>query len=189
MLTIIAGKHRKRRLETLEGKDIRPTASRVREAIFNILMHADAPEGMEHMVIDQTVADICCGSGALGLEALSRGAAHAIFVDMNHKSLEIARANAAHIGETSTTSFLRCDATTLPPARTPCSVVFMDPPYGKGLPEQMLSSALKQGWIAQGGLVIVELSAKEPVFEIPQGLELDKERSYSNTRVMILQRV
>ncbi len=185
MLIIIAGKHRKRRLETLEGKDIRPTSSRVREAIFNIIMHADPAGDDEHLLIDQPVADICCGSGALGLEALSRGAKHTIFIDANQKSLEVARANAEHIGETAHAAFLRADATALPPARVPCSVVFMDPPYGTGLPAKMLASAMKQGWIKPEGMVVIELSAKEPPFEIPEGIELDKERSYGNTKIMI----
>lgn len=183
-MQITAGKHHRRRLDVLEGKEIRPTSSRVREAIFNIITHAEPALDEEHLLVDQYIADICAGSGALGLEALSRGAKFVTFVDASQKSLEVARGNAERIKELSNSFFLRADATQLPPARHACSVVFLDPPYGKDLTGVILANVLKQGWLKPEGVAVVEVSAKDSVPEVA-GLELEKNREYGNTRLLI----
>jgi 16S rRNA (guanine966-N2)-methyltransferase len=184
---ITAGKHHRRRLDVLEGKEIRPTSSRVREAIFNILMHAQPAADEEHLISNQYIADICAGSGALGLEALSRGAKFVTFVDVNQKSLEVARTNATRIGEQENSFFLRADAAQLPPARYACSVVFLDPPYGKGLTGTILANVLKQGWLKPEGVAVVEVSARDEICEA-EGFELEKNREYGNTRLLVYRR-
>lgn len=185
---ITAGKHHRRKLDVLEGKEIRPTSSRVREAIFNILMHAAPALGEDHLIIDQNIADICAGSGALGLEALSRGAKFVTFVDINPKSLDVVRGNIAHLKEQEHTSLVRADATQLPLAKKPCSVLFIDPPYGKDLTGVILLNALKQEWLKPEGVAVVETSAKDAVPEVA-GFEIEKNRDYGNTRIVIYRRI
>jgi 16S rRNA (guanine966-N2)-methyltransferase len=187
-MQITAGKHHRRKLDMLEGKEIRPTSSRVRQAVFNILMHAEPAQGEEHLIVNQYVADICAGSGALGLEALSRGAKYSIFVDANTKSLDVVRTNAQRFHELENCFLLRADATQLPPARHACSVVFIDPPYGKDLTGVILGTVLKQGWLKAEGVAVVEIAAKDSAPTV-EGLELEKDREYGNTRILIYRNI
>lgn len=184
-MRIISGKHRGRRIAMAEGTDIRPTSGRTREAIFNILTHGSFGRNGESPLVDKRVVDIFCGSGGLGLEALSRGAAHVTFIDRNPHSLSLARENAERFKETETTSFIRSDSTQLPPAPHPCTVVFADPPYNKGMAAPALESLRKNGWLEQNALVVLELSAHE-LLHIPAGYELMDERRYGNSKVLIL---
>ncbi len=185
MLRIIAGKHRGRKIETKQNHDIRPTGSMARGAIFNILMHgAFGPNG-ESPLIDQPVLDLFCGTGALGLEALSRGAAHVTFVDQSPESINLARQNALRMHEDTTTHFLRSDSSSLPPARKQYALVFMDPPYNKGLATKSLASLDKQGWLVPEAVLIVEVSAKEALV-IPEHYDLFDEREYGNTKIAFL---
>lgn len=180
-MKIIAGKHRGRKLESPKGKEIRPTASMARESLFNLLMHLNP-----NPVVDQHVADLFCGTGALGLEALSRGAAHVTFVDENRKSLELAKDNAELLSETGNSQFIHSSSVELPQAKEPYALVMMDPPYRTGLAVAAWSSLVKKKWIAQGSMVAIEMDHKE---EVPSfdGAEIIKDRIYGKTRIIIVE--
>jgi 16S rRNA (guanine966-N2)-methyltransferase len=182
MLRIIAGKHRGRKIETKENSRIRPTSGMARGAIFNILMHGVSGPNGESPLVDGRVVDLFCGTGALGLEALSRGAAHVTFIDQSAESMSLARANAASMGEKETVQFLRSDSTSLPPTTKPCNLAFLDPPYGSGLALKSLASLDRQGWLLPDAVVVVEMDAKE-AFTAPEPYTLFDERKYSNTKI------
>ncbi len=158
---------------------LRPTADRVRESLFNLLAHGPydgAPEGMR-------VLDLFAGTGALGLEAMSRGAIRAVFVDDHGPSRALIRENVEALGLLGETKIWRRDATKLGPCRgEPFDLVFLDPPYSKGLADPALASAAAGGWLAPGALVIVEQAEAEP---LPERIELLDERVYGETRIVI----
>ena len=184
MLKIIAGKHRGRNIETAPSKDIRPTTGFAREGMFNILMHGRFA-GENTPLVGKRVVDLFCGSGALGFEALSRGASHVTFIDQNPKALELAKKTASTIGETANSAFIRSDSTHVPRAVLPCSLAFVDPPYDKGLAEKGLESLLQGGWLEDGAIVIVEQSKKEPL-KISSAFSLLDERNYGIAKISIL---
>jgi 16S rRNA (guanine966-N2)-methyltransferase len=185
-MRIIGGRHRGTALAAVGGGDadarLRPTSDRVRESLFNLIAHGGygdpaPPEGAR-------VLDLFAGTGALGLEALSRGAAHVTFVDDGRKALDILRMNVARLGAEADTAILRLDATRLGPARdAPFDLIFLDPPYGKGLGERALAAARAGGWIAAGALVVWEESA--PIVP-PAGLTPRDARRYGDTMISIL---
>lgn len=179
---VIAGKHKGRRIESPEGRDIRPTASRTREAIFNILAHGRYGE---KGLLKGRVADVFCGSGAMGLEALSRGAASITFVDKSSEALKAAEHNLKYFGESANARLIRADSSQLPAAPQPHEILFVDPPYNTGLGIKSLLTALSGGWLAPGGVAVLEQSWKEGVV-IPEGYVLESERKYGNTRVLLL---
>ena len=158
-MRIIAGRHRGRALRAPEGEATRPTADRVRQALFDMLWHA--AWGGRMAVQDQLVLDAFAGTGALGLEALSRGAAHCTFFEKGRAALAILRANITACGEEARTAVLATDATKPPRARVPCRLVFLDPPYGKGLVPKAVAALDAAGWIAPGALVVAETGAEE----------------------------
>lgn len=180
-MRIIAGIHRGRKLTPPEGDDIRPSSARTREAMFNILMHG-AFNG--ECVRSQRVADICSGTGALGLEALSRGAEHATFVDHAQASISLSKKNAGHIGVLEDCSFVQTDATKLPPAQEPYSLIMMDPPYSKGLVPGMVKSLLQQGWAESGTILTTELPFNMDAPEL-EGLTLKTDRKYGKTKLLV----
>ena len=185
-MRIIAGVHRGRRLRVLEA-GTRPTADRVREAVFNILAH-----GMAGAVITEaSVLDVFAGSGALGLEALSRGAAHATFMDNDTAALASVRANLKALGQAADATLLNADATRppLPPlaAQAPCALVFLDAPYESGLAPGALTALAAKGWIAGGAVCVTEVAACED-FAAPAGFDVLEERSYGAARVVFLRR-
>jgi len=187
MLRIIAGKHRGRKIESPTNKDIRPTAGRTREAIFNILMHSPfLPDGSSPLV-GTHVVEIFCGTGAFGLEALSRGAAFVTFVDLDRKSLALAQRNATGLGEGSNVRMIQADATHLPRAREPASVIFLDPPYGSGLAPKTYKGLDEGGWLTKDSVIVVEQQAKEPFAEAPGFTVLDT-RIYGNAAVRFLRK-
>ena len=180
-MRIIAGQFKGRKLASFEGKDIRPTSDRTRESVFNLLMHGQY--GGE-AILGQHVVDICCGTGALGLEALSRGARIATFIDTDRKSLELAKQNALHCGVTHAAFFVQADATKLPAAREPAQLVFMDAPYAMPLLVPTYAALVAGGWLAPGALIVTEQerSAAIPVLD---GAELIDERAYGKPRMLI----
>lgn len=182
-MRIIAGKHRGRRIESPEGKDIRPTTSRTREAVFNILAHGTF--GQEQSPLYGRVADIFCGSGAMGLEALSRGASHVTFVDKSRTAIEALEYNLEAFGELENVKLLRGDSSTLPQMAEPFDALILDPPYHTGLAYGSLKTALSGGWLHENTVVTLELAWKEEV-KVPQGYEILDERRYSNTRIVIM---
>jgi 16S rRNA (guanine966-N2)-methyltransferase len=181
-MRIVAGRFRGASLATPKGQDIRPTSDRVREAVFNILAH-----GLDAGIEGARVLDLFAGTGALGLEAMSRGAAFALFVEENAEARGLIRRNVETLGLTGATKIFRRDAASLGPAGTiaPFSLVFADPPYGKGLGERALASAAAGGWLAPGALTILEESAAAEVAP-PPGFALLDRRSYGDTVVYFL---
>lgn len=185
-MRVVAGRHRGRRLRGPPGEDIRPTADRVREAIFNKLVHAGWGPGGASAVPGAAVLDAFCGSGALGLEALSRGAAHAVFMDTDRTALDAARDNAAALGEQDKADVLSCDATEPSPANSPCTLVLMDPPYRSGAAPRALSALSRRGWIGPGAVCVVETAAKDAAPDVPLDFVRLDERSYGTARVTFL---
>ncbi len=156
-MRIIAGRYKGRRLVAPAGIETRPTSDRARQALFDMLMHAPWAAGA---VIGAAVLDVFAGTGAMGLEALSRGAASAAFIENGRPALAALRTNIAACGAGDLCRVIAGDAL-MPPRGTPCGLVFMDPPYGKGLVPLALAALAKAGWIASGALVIAEVGAGE----------------------------
>src|SRR5581483_9835181 len=159
---------------------IRPTSERLREAIFDILVHAYGDP-----VAKARVIDLFAGSGALGLEALSRGAAFALFVDSGAAARALLRANIEALGLGGATRVWRADATRLGAAPAAYSLAFLDPPYGERLAEPALAALAEGGWLAPGAIVVVE-EAAGAAFAAPAALRLAEERIYGDTKIAIL---
>ncbi len=168
-----------------EGRDLRPTADRVRESLFNILLHGRQPVDLE----GATVIDVFSGTGALGLEAMSRGCGHGVFIDNDPRALALVRKNAGGLGLGRSVTLLKLDATRLPPpprtAKTPAALAFLDPPYGSGLVVPALTGLQARGWTAEGALCVAEVAAKEEI-DVPKGFEIVDERVYGAARVVFL---
>ena len=145
MLKIVGGKHRGRAIATPEGEKTRPTSSRAREALFNILIHANWSDDGTSPLIDARVLDAFAGSGALGLEALSRGAAHATFLDSDPTAIKLIGENLRKLGETATAKVIRADVTHPPPSQRACDLAFLDPPYRSGLAAPALTALAEAG--------------------------------------------
>jgi len=179
-MRIIAGRYGGRRLHAPKDDHIRPTGDKVRGAIFNALQARSA-------ISDAFVLDVFCGAGSLGLEALSRGAAHCTFIDHDQKSLALARQNAELLNITNA-HFRQLDAARLPQNPTPQNVAsraLLDPPYDKGLIEPGLESLARGGWLQDKALIVVE-SEKTARIELPAGFEPDGEKIYGDTKITYL---
>ncbi|MBS0517222.1 MAG: 16S rRNA (guanine(966)-N(2))-methyltransferase RsmD [Proteobacteria bacterium] len=184
-MKIVAGKHRGRALATPEGLATRPTSSRAREALFNILVHANwRPDGTSPLV-DARVLDAFAGSGALGLEALSRGAAHVTFFDNDAGAVKLIGENLRKLGETAAAKVVRADATRPPPAHEACDLVFLDPPYRSGLGPAALTALADAGWLKPDAIVTVEIAGTEDLVP-PAGFEALDERRYGAAKILIL---
>jgi 16S rRNA (guanine966-N2)-methyltransferase len=181
-MRIVGGRFRGRTLEAPKSKAIRPTADRLRESLFNILAHAYGDP-----VTDARVLDLFAGTGALGLEALSRGARFVLFVDNAAEARGLIRGNVDALGVGGTTKIFRRDAAALGPAGRvePFTLAFLDPPYGQGLAEQSLVSARDGGWLEPGALVVVEEAATSS-FTPPAGFTEEERRDYDDTQLTFL---
>lgn len=185
-MRIIGGRHRGTRLAAPGAQGggrahLRPTSDRVREALFNLLEHGDYPR-----VEGGRVLDLFAGTGALGLEALSRGSERAVFIDDGAAARGLIRQNIETLRATGQTKLWRRDATRLGPCRgQPYTLVFVDPPYGQGLGERALASALGGGWIAPDAVIVLEES-RDAEFTVPAALVVADERIYGDTRIMIM---
>ena len=184
-MRIVAGRHRGRNIAAPPGNALRPTADRVREAVFNILVHGGGRLGGEDVVTGAEVFDGFAGTGAMGLEAVSRGAAHATCMDSDLTALDACRANVRALGEAANVTVLGGDCLAPVRAARPCSLVFLDPPYRSGLAAPALEALARAGWIAQGAICVIELAAKEP-FAPPPETEILDERRYGAARVVLL---
>ncbi len=186
-MRIVAGKHRGLSLATPKDARVRPTSDRVREALFNVLAHNDF--GVGFTVEGARVLDLFAGTGALGLEALSRGAKYVLFVDDHAESRALVRRNVEAAHATGATKIWRRDATGLSemPANAggPFDLVFLDPPYRKGLVELALASARDGGWLAETAIVVAEMAADEALV-VPAGFSALDERTYGDTKVVLL---
>ena len=181
-MRVVGGRLKGRSLASPSSREIRPTADRLRESVFNILIHAyDDP------IQDARVLDLFAGTGALGLEAVSRGAKFALFVDNGAEARALLRNNVEALGLGGVTKIYRRDATNLGPAHPvePFSLAFLDPPYGKGLAQQAMASLRDGGWLTPGALVVVE-EAKAAAFVAPDGFVELERRAYDDTEFVFL---
>lgn len=176
-MRIIAGAFRGRTLRSPEGMATRPTADRVRETLFSMLASRLGP------FEDLRVADLFAGSGALGLEALSRGAAFACFVEQERRALDAIRANIAALQVEQRCQLLARSALALPPAE-PFDLIFADPPYAPQSGSTIVSELVRSGWV--GGWVVIETARGDPVE--PLSLEIQAERDVGAARLTLLLR-
>ena len=183
-MRIVSGKLRGRNIATPSGRSTRPTSDQTRESIFNILKHAEWAPPLEGAI----VADIFAGSGALGLEAVSRGAAFCLFVETEPKARAAIRANIEKMRISDDTRLHRYDATKLKIApgnlRGKFTHIFMDPPYYKGLWKPVLSRLLQQDLLAENGVIILEDSVEAEVE--PKGFEILADKRWGAARVLFM---
>jgi 16S rRNA (guanine966-N2)-methyltransferase len=182
-MRIVAGKFRSQRIEAPKGLATRPTSDRVRQALFNVLEHG-APQ------CDFTgarVLDLFAGSGALGLEAMSRGARFCLFVEESAEARASIRRNVEALSLTGVTKIWRRDAARLGEAGTmqPFDLIFLDPPYGKGLGLRALQSAAAEGWIRDGAIAVLEERADAEV-ELPEAFQELDARNYGETKIVVM---
>ena len=176
-MRIVAGLWRGRALATPKGDTTRPTADRVRQALFDMLAHAPwaGPDTLRGAI----VLDAFAGTGALGLEALSRGAAHAHFIERDRAALVTLRANIATLHAPAT---IHPTDATAPPPGPPCTLVFLDPPYAQGLVDRALAALDSAGWLAPNALIVAETGRDEPA---PLLGEIFAERSHGKAKISI----
>jgi 16S rRNA (guanine966-N2)-methyltransferase len=181
-MQIIAGKHKGRKLATLPGNDMRPTSGKVREAIFGIL---------SGLVDDAVVLDLFAGTGAFGLEAISRGAAKAVFVESDRRSIEIIRKNIAACGEDDRATVIRADIQSnlnlLPASGVSFDIVFMDPPYNRDAIRPAIENLVKTRTLAKGATLIIEHDKKEEIPADIAGMEIRDRRKYGKTIVTFME--
>ena len=181
-MRVVGGELKGRNIVAPASRDIRPTADRLRESVFNILVHAyDDP------FQDARVLDLFAGTGALGIEAISRGAVFTLFVDNGAEARALLRNNVEALGLGGVTKVYRRDATDLGPAHPmePFALVFPDPPYARKLAEKALASLRDGGWLTAGALLVVEES-KAAAFVAPEGFEELERRAYDDTEFTFL---
>lgn len=178
-MRITGGTHRGRILTGPEDDAIRPTADKVRQAVFNIL-------NARGLVRDALVLDAFCGTGALGIEALSHGAARAIFMDQSKKAVELCRKNLAAMKLADRAQVFHADAVkpgAPPPEAGGATLVFLDPPYRKNLVPLAFAPLREKGWIAAQATLVIECGAGEDV--TPPGVEILSEKRYGDTRILV----
>ena len=179
-MRIISGQARGRKLKTLEGLDTRPTLDRTREALFNIL---------QQRVRDARVLDLFAGSGALALEALSRGAESAVLCDQSPAACGIIRENIALVRMEDRARLLCCEASQALERLVgeQFDLIFLDPPYHKGLIDAALEGMIRRNQLAEGGLIVAE-TAQDDGFDLPEGLTFTDERKYGKSRLHFIER-
>jgi len=181
-MRVVGGRLRSRPIAGPKSDAVRPTSDRLREALFNILAHAYGDP-----ITGARVLDLFSGTGALGIEAISRGASYALFVDEGVEARALLRNNVETLGLGGVTRIFRRDATKLGPAHPlePFDLVFLDHPYGKGLAEKALAAALDGGWLKSQALIIVE-EAADAGFAAPDGFTELERRRYDHTAFVFL---
>lgn len=179
-MRLVAGRFRGRVLAAPEGSTTRPTADRVRESLFNILSHG------EPALRGARVADVFAGSGALGLEALSRGAAHVTFFESAVSALSVIAGNLKKLGCEAEATLVRQDALKPPKASAPCQFLLLDPPYKTGLATPALQALAAQGWIAPDARIVVEVAAAEDFVSPLKGFSVTDIRKYGAARLAFL---
>jgi 16S rRNA (guanine966-N2)-methyltransferase len=181
-MRVIGGRFKGRTLKAPSGHKTRPTSDRVRESMFNILEH-----GVDGFSFDGIrVLDLFAGTGALGIEALSRGAAYCLFVEDDPDARGVLRENVEALQLTGVTKIWRRDATRLGPASPmpPFHLIFADPPYGTGAAEAAVAEVVAGGWIAANGVVVIEEAAGQPL-ATPPALRPVTDRTYGTTSVSL----
>ena len=184
-MRVVGGKLRSRPIAGPKSDAVRPTSDRLREALFNILTHSYGDP-----VTGARVLDLFAGTGALGIEAISRGADYALFVDEGVEARALLRDNVESLGLGGVTRIFRRDASRLGPAHPldPFSLVFLDPPYGKGLAEKSLISARDGGWLMPEALLVVE-EAADAGFNTPEGFVELERRGYDDTEFTFIRQI
>lgn len=184
-MRVVGGRLRGRNIAGPTTQAIRPTADRLRESLFNILMHA-----YDNPLVGARVLDLFAGTGALGIEAISRGAAFTLFVDNGAEARALLRNNVEALGLGGVTRVFRRDATNLGPCYPvePFSLVFLDPPYNQGMAEKALASLIEGKWLTPGALVIAEES-KAAAIVAPEGYEELERRAYDDTEFVFLRAI
>lgn len=183
-MRIVAGRNKGRALVAPEGGDTRPTSDRAREALYNILVHRYPPDAFA--LHGARVLDLFAGTGALGLEAWSRGAAHVTFVERDPVALKALTANVR--GCKAEAEILRADATHLPRAKLACDLVLLDPPYAAGVAAAALASADAAGWVRSGAVAVAETAAADaPAW--PEGFAVDDRRVYGKAALTFLRKL
>lgn len=180
-MRIIAGRFRGRTIEAPKGRGTRPTTDRVRESLFNWLVHHDDID-----LENARIADLFAGTGALGLEALSRGAQFATFVEKDRAALAALRQNITSLKVEDETQILAMDATRLPKAMKPYDIIFLDPPYGSPFGAAALHSARTQNWFKPESFIIWETAANEDLNSAELNLHLSERRRYGDTALNLL---
>lgn len=185
-MRITGGRLKGRTLQGPRSDAIRPTSDRLRETIFNILSHGLARHGLADPVPDGRVLDLFAGTGAVALEAISRGSAFAVMADIGAEARGLQRHNVEALGLGGVTRILRRDATKLGEVTPfePFHLVYCDPPYGRGLGTQALGSALAGGWIVPGGVILLEERAGLDIV-LPEGLTLLDRRVAGEAQLLI----
>lgn len=185
-MRIIAGMHRGLKLSDVGTGDqsahLRPTTDRIRESLFNVLNGG----AFGKPIVDARVLDLFAGTGALGLEALSRGAAHVTFVDSGRAAQKLLRENISLTRRQGDCTVLKIAATDLPKAPNPCDLIFLDPPYGQDMGMSALEVASKNGWVSPNALIVWE--EDQPALA-PRGFQRLDTRRYGNTHVTFLKPV
>lgn len=184
-MRIVAGKHRGRVLTVPAGRDVRPTGDRVRESLFNLLAHGNYGADGVSVFENAHVLDAFAGSGALGLEALSRGAAECVFMETAKPALDAIEENAAALGDAAQVRLIRADATRPPRAPSSMDLVFLDPPYRKDLLPPALAGLSSMGWIDAETLCCAELDGHDE-FDPPSEMAILADRRYGRTRIVLL---
>lgn len=178
-MRIISGEHRGRKLLEFSGRDIRPTTDRVKESMFNLI---------QEYILDAEVLDMFGGSGALSLEALSRGASHAVCIDRDRRAADIIRKNAQTLNYTEKCEIINGDSLRY---ITGCGrsfdIVFLDPPYNKGFIEPALKAIAENGILNSGGIAVLE-SDDTDFYGDSEGLEIIKQRKYGRTYITVYQK-
>jgi 16S rRNA (guanine966-N2)-methyltransferase len=185
MIRVIAGRWKGRRLAAPEGRATRPTSDRARQALFDMLMHA--PFAGRAVIEDAAVLDAFAGTGALGIEALSRGAAQAVFIERDPAALSALRANLAAVGGVA--RVIAADATRPPAPPFAATLAFLDPPYGEGLAARALPVLAGRGWFADGAIVCVETGRDDALVcgtALPAGFALLDDRAHGKARLRTL---
>ncbi len=187
-MRIVGGRLRGRPLAAPPGRATRPTSDRARQALFNILAHGGFGGGGKSVVVDALVLDAFAGTGALGLEALSRGAASAVFIESDDAAVTAIRRNIAAFGLEAETRIVVADAAAPPPRPgdlAPATLVLLDPPYAPGLAAESLAALARTGWLASPALCVVEHAAVDS-FVPPAAFEEIDRRRYGKAEVIFL---
>lgn len=179
LLRVIAGVAKGRKLKAPPGRGTRPATDRLKEAVFSSL----GP-----LVTGAEVLDLYAGSGALGIEALSRGALHATFVEKDEAAVAVIADNLSHIrlSESATLLHMKAEQFAAGPCDRPFQIIFIDPPYALGFPSETLESLAERGHVATGATIVVETSARGEAFDIPPGFVLTGRRRYADSAVAYL---
>ena len=184
-MRIVGGKHRGRQLLTPSGRELRPTSDRVRESIFNILIQGGEALGRRNWVQNARILDGFAGTGAIGLEAVSRGASHATLLDNQDTALICCRHNVEKLHENNNVDVHFMDCLKPKKADHQCSLVFLDPPYGLDLTIPAIKALAIAGWIAPNALAVLEIGRTEKI-ELPPKFTLFDERHYGKAKVLFI---